>query len=195
MLPIDSAWAAWTVALGIGLLIGAERERRKGEGPARSPAGLRTFALAALLSAVSIETGGAVLLSVIAAGVMALTAVAYFRRTSDDPGLTTEFALIMTLLLGAYAMRAPIYAAGIGVVVAVLLAARMPMHEFVRKNVTPPEGRSALVSAAATPCDLAATAGPLHRSVRSDQSAEDLGGCDPDHGDQRGRAYRNSDVR
>jgi len=27
------------VALGIGLLIGAERERRKGEGPSRSPAG------------------------------------------------------------------------------------------------------------------------------------------------------------
>ena len=27
------------VALGIGLLIGAERERRKGQGPARSPAG------------------------------------------------------------------------------------------------------------------------------------------------------------
>jgi hypothetical protein len=29
------------VALGIGLLIGAERERRKGEGPLRSTAGIR----------------------------------------------------------------------------------------------------------------------------------------------------------
>jgi hypothetical protein len=42
------------VALGIGLLIGAERERRKGQGPFRSPAGIRTFALASLSGAVSL---------------------------------------------------------------------------------------------------------------------------------------------
>ena len=41
------------VALGIGLLIGAERERRKGEGPARSPAGIRTFTVASLTGAIS----------------------------------------------------------------------------------------------------------------------------------------------
>lgn len=35
-------------AIAVGVLIGAERERRKGEGPARSPAGLRTFAIAVL---------------------------------------------------------------------------------------------------------------------------------------------------
>ena len=39
------------VALGIGLLIGAERERRKGEGPARAPAGIRTFTVASLAGA------------------------------------------------------------------------------------------------------------------------------------------------
>ena len=142
MLPIDSALASWAVALGIGLLIGAERERRKGDGPQRAAAGcaaagLRTFALAALLGAASIEIGGTVLLSVIAAGVMTLTAVSYFRSRSDDPGLTTELALIMTVVLGAYAMRAPTHAVGIGVVVAVLLAARAPLHDFVRKTVTP----------------------------------------------------------
>lgn len=150
MSPIDGALTSWAVALGIGLLIGAERERRKGDGPERAPAGLRTFALAALLGAVSIEIGGAVLLSVVAAGVLVLTAVSYFRSRSDDPGLTTEIALIMTVLLGAYAMREPAHAAGIGVVVAVLLAARAPMHEFVRKTVTPTEARSALIFAAAT---------------------------------------------
>ena len=37
-------------ALGIGLLIGAERERRKGGGPARAPAGIRTFTVASLAS-------------------------------------------------------------------------------------------------------------------------------------------------
>ena len=38
------------VALGVGLLIGAERERRKGEGPSRSPAGIRTFTITSLLT-------------------------------------------------------------------------------------------------------------------------------------------------
>ncbi|MEO8024258.1 hypothetical protein [Polaromonas sp.] len=36
------------VALGIGLLIGAERERRKGSGPTRGAAGMARFGLSNL---------------------------------------------------------------------------------------------------------------------------------------------------
>jgi uncharacterized membrane protein YhiD involved in acid resistance len=36
------------VALGVGLLIGIDRERHKGDGATRHPAGLRTFTLASL---------------------------------------------------------------------------------------------------------------------------------------------------
>ena len=43
MLLADSVILILAVALEIGLMIGAERERRKGEGPSRSPAGIRTF--------------------------------------------------------------------------------------------------------------------------------------------------------
>jgi uncharacterized membrane protein YhiD involved in acid resistance len=50
------------VALGIGLLIGAERERRKGKGPSRSPAGIRTFSVTSLAGAISFIVGGAVCL-------------------------------------------------------------------------------------------------------------------------------------
>lgn len=39
------------VALGIGLLVGAERERRKDSSAARSAAGIRTFAVASLMGA------------------------------------------------------------------------------------------------------------------------------------------------
>jgi uncharacterized membrane protein YhiD involved in acid resistance len=38
-------------ALGAGLLIGIERERRKGDGPQRAVAGARTFTLASLAEA------------------------------------------------------------------------------------------------------------------------------------------------
>ena len=51
-LGLDSAVARIGVALGIGLLVGLERERRKGEGPTRGAAGLRTFAVASLAGAI-----------------------------------------------------------------------------------------------------------------------------------------------
>jgi uncharacterized membrane protein YhiD involved in acid resistance len=51
------------VALAIGILLGSERERRKGTGPARGAAGLRTFALVALLGALAATTGEAILSS------------------------------------------------------------------------------------------------------------------------------------
>ena len=71
------------VALGIGLLIGAERERRKGEGPARAPAGIRTFAVVSLAGAASVMVGGALVLAVTVAGVAALTVIAYFRSHDE----------------------------------------------------------------------------------------------------------------
>lgn len=43
MLDLSSLGFRLMSALAIGLLIGTERERRKGEGPSRSPAGIRTF--------------------------------------------------------------------------------------------------------------------------------------------------------
>ena len=45
------------VALGAGLLIGLERERRKGDGPLRRAAGIRSFSLAALAGALAQALG------------------------------------------------------------------------------------------------------------------------------------------
>jgi hypothetical protein len=42
---LDHPFVSWAVALGIGLLIGIERERRKGKGPGCSAAGLQTFVI------------------------------------------------------------------------------------------------------------------------------------------------------
>ena len=137
-------------ALGIGLLIGAERERRKEGGPARSPAGIRTFTIASLAGAASVMTGGAGMLAVTVTGVAVLTAIAYLRSRSDDPGLTTEIALIVTALLGGMAMQQPVLAAGMAVGVAALLAARTPLHHFVRSVLTEREVNDAMIFAGAT---------------------------------------------
>lgn len=149
-MPIaEETWLRLAIALGIGLLIGIERERRKGEGPARSVAGIRTFAVAALLGAVSLLLGGEILLSVVVSGVLLLAAIGYYRST-EDPGLTTEIALLLTVLLGALAMGEPVLAAGLGAGVAILLAARSRMHHFARKVLTEGEFNDALMLAAAT---------------------------------------------
>jgi len=140
----------FVTALGIGLMIGAERERRKGGGPSRAPAGIRTFTAASLAGAISFLVGGAIMLAVTVAGVAVLTAVAYFRSRGDDPGLTTEIALILTALLGGLAMQQPALAAGVAVGLAVLLAVRTPLHHFVRSVLTEDEVRDALIFAGAT---------------------------------------------
>ena len=140
----------FVTVLGIGLLIGAERERRKGGGPSRAPAGIRTFTAASLAGAISVMVGGAAMLAVTVACVSALVAVAYFRSRGDDPGLTTEIALILTALLGGLAMRQPAVAAGVAVSLAALLAVRTPLHHFVRSVLSEAEVRDALIFAGAT---------------------------------------------
>src|SRR5271165_6314068 len=128
---IDPIILNLAVALGIGLLIGSERERRKGSGPSRSPAGIRTFAISSLAGAISFTAGGQILLSIVTAGVIGLVAVAYWRGREEDPGLTTEIALTVTVLLGGLSMQLPALAGSAGVIVVVLLAAKTRLHRFV----------------------------------------------------------------
>lgn len=137
-----------TVALGIGLLVGIERERRKAEDEGRGAAGVRTFTLIALAGAVAERLGGVGV--AIAGGFTALAALASYRYSRErDPGLTTEVAMLVVFLLGVLAMREVALAAGLGVAVAVLLAAKSRVHRFVNKILTEQELHDALLLAAA----------------------------------------------
>ena len=137
-----------TVALGVGLLLGAERERRKGEGPDRGAAGVRTFALVGLAGGVSWRVGGAATVAV-ALGFVALAAiVGYVRSREADPGLTTEVALVVDLLLGALAQRDIALAAGVGVATAIILASREQIHRVVRETLSDRELHDGLLFAA-----------------------------------------------
>jgi len=149
----DGMMAPWynlAVALGIGLLIGLERERSKGDGPTRRPAGIRTFALASLLGAVAVHLGGALLLAAALAGICVLTALSYVHSHESDPGLTTEIGLLTAPLLGALAMADPLLAAGLAAAVAAVFAAKAPLHGFVKGALTDAEVKDGLVFAIAT---------------------------------------------
>ena len=96
--------SGFAVALGIGLLVGVERERRKGEAGGHGAAGVRTFALIALGGAIAERLGGVGI--AIAGGFTGLAALASYRYSRErDPGLTTEVAMLVVFLLGVLAMR------------------------------------------------------------------------------------------
>ncbi|MDY1546962.1 MgtC/SapB family protein [Luteibacter sahnii] len=135
------------VALAVGLLIGLERERAK---PSRTPrtAGVRTFSLVGLAGAVAALVGPEG--TYVAGFFLSLVAVARrLRAARSDGGLTTEVAMLGTLLLGALAMRSPALAGGTGVIVATLLANRRRLHRLSRQWLSGRELHDLLTLAAA----------------------------------------------
>ena len=124
------------IALAIGLLIGMDRERRKGEEGDRHPAGLRTFALVALLGATTAMIGDSRLVVLAGAFVALATLAGYVMGDRKDPGLTGEAALVLTFVLGVLAWSRPALAFEIGVVVAALLAFRVQLHRLVRERIS-----------------------------------------------------------
>ena len=138
------------VALGAGLLIGIERERRKGEGDERGAAGLRSFAVVALCGALAHWLPVAGLVLVGAAFVAALAALSYWKSRSRDPGLTTEFALFATYLIGVQAVVWPALAAACAAGLAVLLALRQRLHQLATRLLSEQELHDGLMLAALT---------------------------------------------
>lgn len=141
-------WLGLAVALGCGLLIGLERERRKGQGPTRQPAGIRSFALAALAGGLAQALQQPALVFAGALMVIALATVAYLKSRSDDPGLTTEIALFATYLVGVLAVISPALGAACGAGVAILLAARDWLHRLSTQLLSEQEMQDLMLLAA-----------------------------------------------
>lgn len=124
------------VALLIGLLIGLDRERAEVRKRRRQFAGIRTFPLIALAGALPFflmdEAAGPALLAVAFLAIAVLTAISYYRGSARGAvGTTTETAAIVTFLLGAMAGAGQmLLAAGVGIIVAILLVAKPRLEGF-----------------------------------------------------------------
>ena len=136
-------------ALAVGLLIGVERERHKGQGPRRAAAGVRTFTLISLAGAISLELGGPPAFLVVAAIIDLFAAISYMRTFRHDAGLTTEVAMVVTVLLGGLALNEPQIAGALAVVVTIILASRTKVHDWINNVLTDEEIRDGLVLLAA----------------------------------------------
>lgn len=101
-MPLIESAAPFAISLAIGLMLGLERERSP-----VSKAGVRTFALVALLGTASALLAQAYAEAwILAGGLLSLTAMmvaANWQRAKDDedPGTTTTAALLVCYLLGA----------------------------------------------------------------------------------------------
>ena len=128
------------IALAIGLLLGFERERSHQR---KLPAGSRSFALLALAGAIAASFNTwAVVVGLVAVG--ALSALAYFRTSDDDPGTTTEIAALVAYLLGALAYTRPALSVALAVVVVGLLISKTRIHHFAREIVSEVELEDAI---------------------------------------------------
>jgi uncharacterized membrane protein (DUF4010 family) len=134
-------------AIGLGLLIGAVRERAEPD-PRHTVAGVRTHVMAALAGAVGAALGTAVLVAVILL-LGALVVASHLKSDDSDRGLTGEVALPVTALLAALAHAHPGLAAGLAVVVAGVLFAKQSLHQLVRERVREQELRDGLLLAGA----------------------------------------------
>ncbi len=149
----DGPLAGVAAALGVGLLVGLERERRKGERrDEHLAAGVRSFTVASLLGALAqglehaVPLPGAVLLGGAMVGLLAFAA--YWRSPARHPGLTTELALCTTYLIGVLCMVSPLWGVGGGALLALLLVARGRLHRFATQVLTENELHDGLLLAA-----------------------------------------------
>jgi uncharacterized membrane protein (DUF4010 family) len=146
-MTLREALLSLAVALGAGVLIGAERQQAQSASRRADFGGIRTFpliSLAGALGALMVPVVGVWMLVLLLGAVGALLAVSHGRQDDEGPGLSTEIAALVTFALGALSAmpevlpgpeRFLIVAAG-AVTVMALLAMKNPLHGFVAKVST-----------------------------------------------------------
>jgi hypothetical protein len=156
----NAVWLNLAVALGIGLLIGTERERSKvrdqesetskenGQGES-ALAGIRTFTMASILGAITAMMNFWLLLGALICVALFASVTAYVRH-DEHRGLATDITLVFTMVLGALSMTSPALAASLAVCVAILLSAKESIHGFVLGVLTKEELNDFLILAGAT---------------------------------------------
>ncbi len=123
------------ISLALGLLIGLQRERTE-----THLAGIRTFALIALLGTIGallgLEFGG----WVVAAGLLSVALIFFAAGLTNSQtkqaahGLTTEVAALLTFGVGAYlVVGQAAMAVVVGGMVALLLYWKEPLHKFAQQ--------------------------------------------------------------
>ncbi len=132
-MDLETTFFKLALALGLGLLMGLQRQRVDSR-----LAGIRTFPLIALFGALMALTVPAFGPWLVAAGMLALALLLLIanliklRQPDANPGMTSEVAVLLTYGLGAYLVVGHTEAAvALGGVSVLLLYLKAPMHRIV----------------------------------------------------------------
>src|SRR5271170_6250151 len=135
---MSDLFASETPALGyllaavIGFLIGRTRE----EGVHVPRPGIRDFIVIALLGAICGQIG---IVALTVGGLAATTVVLAVARLQhgERTGITTELGALATFLIGYLCLTPALpFGAALGIVVAVALAAKSPLHHFALETIS-----------------------------------------------------------
>ena len=121
------------ISLSLGMLVGLQRQWSQVR-----VAGMRTFALVTLMGAITAQIGGPDHFWLLGAGLLGLVALVVTGNILDaavaGPGQTTEVAMVVMYLVGAYVVLGPTpVAVVVGATVAVLLHMKEPLKEVVSR--------------------------------------------------------------
>jgi uncharacterized membrane protein (DUF4010 family) len=132
---ISAAFTQLGIALGLGILVGLQREHAE-----TREAGIRTFPLITLLGTLCGMlaqsfggwTIGAGLIAL--AGLIVIGSLSKSRQETNHPGLTTEVAMLLMFVVGAYlTVGYKEVAIAVGGGIAVLLQFKKQMHAVTQK--------------------------------------------------------------
>jgi uncharacterized membrane protein (DUF4010 family) len=129
----NSPVLGFILALTIGFLVGRTREP-EADGPPRP--GMRDFLVIALLGAVAGHLGNAPIGIALFAGTVGAILVMRAQHPERN-GITTELAAVATFVLGALCLTSDRQlGAGLGIVLAAILAERDQLRSFVRNAIS-----------------------------------------------------------
>ncbi len=146
MMELNTAWQ-FGAALGLGMLIGLERERTRGE--QRTFAGVRTFSLVALLGATSVyagdQSGLPWIVGLTFLAIVALVVASYHITAQEgEIGATTEVSVLVTFLIGSLCAWDEVGIAGAVAVAAMLLLALKGWLHDLAKRIEPSDVEATL---------------------------------------------------
>jgi uncharacterized membrane protein (DUF4010 family) len=129
----NSPVVGFILALTIGFLVGRSREPEP-NGPPRP--GMRDFLIIALLGAVAGHLGNPAIAIALFAGTIGAILVMRAQHPERN-GITTELAAIATFVLGGLCLTSDRqFGAGLGIVLAAILAERDQLRSFVRNAIS-----------------------------------------------------------
>lgn len=126
------------IATALGALLGTQREMLQQKWNVQEFGGIRSFmmlSLIGLLSALLAHSVGGWFVGVAGVGVIAFLAIGYVRKSfrNEYAGATSELAGLLTFLIGVLTYHNRALAVAVGVLVALIITLKDPLHRFVSK--------------------------------------------------------------